>query len=100
MTHIAVGPAVLVSDERHRNAEHGSKKPEKYSVWDVVPDNEATYLAFPTIAALVLVVLSSLSTPLIKGMSLADIKPKGDLGGGVIKFGAWGWCVSGVHGVE
>ena len=61
---------------------------------------EATYLSMPTMVAFFLVVLSTLSSPIIKGMSLADIKPKGAAGGGVVQFGSWGWCVSGIKGLE
>lgn len=62
--------------------------------------SEATYLAIPTTVAFILVLVSTLSTPVIKGMSLADIKPRGADGGGVVGFGSWGWCVSGVKDVE
>jgi hypothetical protein len=44
------------------------------------------------------IILSTISTPIIKGMSIANIKliENGDLSGGNIKLGAWGWCLSGL----
>lgn len=67
--------------------------------WHKMPGSEAAYLTFPTIVAFLLVILTTLSTPVIKGMSLADIHSKGQYVNGLIRFGAWGWCAQGVEGV-
>lgn len=108
MTHSTAGSITVYSTERfqagaetqvppHSSTHEGED--QKYSRWDVAKGNEATYLFFPTAAAFTLVLVSTLSSPIIKGMSLADIKPTGELGGGVIRFGSWGWCSTGVQGV-
>lgn len=100
MVHITAGPIIIMSNQRFQPSSVPEKEKQGYSVWQIVKGNEATYLFFPTAAAFFMVVLSSLSSPIIPGMSLADIKPQGELAGGVVRFGSWGWCVSGVKNVE
>ncbi|WVW86091.1 hypothetical protein I302_108130 [Kwoniella bestiolae CBS 10118] len=59
--------------------------------------NQATYLFFPIFASFLLILLSSLSTPIIEGLGIAKI---GVEGGGKVIVGTWGWCISGFEGVE
>lgn len=111
MTHITAGPVVIVSNERFKqvplvNQEVSSDKPATetpgWSGSRVVPGNQATYLFFPNLASMVLIIISSVSTPIIKGLSLADIHMKSAAGAseaGTVKLGAWGWCLSGVIGM-
>ncbi|WWD03536.1 hypothetical protein V865_001589 [Kwoniella europaea PYCC6329] len=60
-------------------------------------NNQATYLFFPIFTAFLLILLSSLSTPIIDGLSIANVKVDG---GGTVKVGTWGWCISGFDGIE
>ncbi|ORX40661.1 hypothetical protein BD324DRAFT_611711 [Kockovaella imperatae] len=60
-----------------------------------VPGNQATALVFPALAALILVLISTLSIPMIHGLSIVDV----DMGmNGTVHFGGWGWCSEGVPG--
>ena len=62
--------------------------------------NEVAYLAVPTLVSSLLTIFSTLSTPMIRGMSVAVIKPGGAEGRGLVRFGSSGWCVCGVKSVE
>nr|XP_031860485.1 uncharacterized protein CI109_004096 [Kwoniella shandongensis]KAA5527557.1 hypothetical protein CI109_004096 [Kwoniella shandongensis] len=66
-----------------------------YKPWD---GNQATILFFPVIGAFVLTLISTLSSPIIHGLSVVEVKMGGGLAGSV-KLGAWGWCANGVTNV-
>ena len=55
--------------------------------------NQATYLFFPVFVSFVLVLLASLSSPIIHGLSVVNVDLAVD---GHVRFGTWGWCASGV----
>lgn len=52
--------------------------------------NQATYLFFPVFASLVLVLISNLALPVIKGLTVVDVRLNEASG---LAFGHWGWCV-------
>ncbi|OCF61180.1 hypothetical protein L486_00825 [Kwoniella mangroviensis CBS 10435] len=81
------------------NTDGNATKEPKGGFWSSEDDknNQATYLIFPIFAAFVLILLSSLSTPIIDGLSIANVKVDG---GGTVKVGTWGWCISGFDGIE
>jgi len=45
------------------------------------------------------VILTTLSTPIIKGMSVLNVKllESEGMSSGKIKLGAWGWCLTGLN---
>ncbi|WWC91634.1 uncharacterized protein L201_006580 [Kwoniella dendrophila CBS 6074] len=65
--------------------------------WEQDKDNQATYLFFPVFGSFFLTLLSTLSSPFIKKLSVANISPHN---GGVIQVGLWGWCVRGINGLS
>ncbi len=65
-----------------------------YRGWD---GNQATYLFFPVFISFLLVLLSSLSDPIINGLSVVHVNTHSN---GTVSFGTWGWCSHGVPGVE
>ncbi|WVR00222.1 hypothetical protein IAU59_007364 [Kwoniella sp. CBS 9459] len=69
--------------------------PENY---DHEKNNQATYLFFPIFGAFLLILLSTLSTPIIPGLSIAEIN-MGVLSGRV-SIGAWGWCTKDILGYD
>lgn len=76
-----------------------------YRTWRAWDGNQATYLFFPVFIAFLLVLLSTLSDPIIPGMSVVDVHGhvKGhehDHDHGKVRFGTWGWCVHGMKGVQ
>jgi hypothetical protein len=114
MTHLTAGPVVLVSNERFKQLpphlqqkadEHraGEAETQGWQGFRIVPGNQATYLFFPNFASMILIIVSSLSTPVIKGLSLADIhlvSAGGRFDAGTVRLGAWGWCLSGISGMR
>ncbi|WVF73041.1 hypothetical protein IAT40_007859 [Kwoniella sp. CBS 6097] len=69
--------------------------PENY---DHEKKNQATYLFFPVFGAFFLVLLSTLSTPIITGLSIAEVHMGAE--GGRVSVGAWGWCTKDVPGYD
>lgn len=65
-----------------------TKPPSKS--WD---GNQGTYLVFPTFVSFMLVLMATLSIPIVPGLSVANVDSGGN---GTVQFGAWGWCVQGV----
>jgi hypothetical protein len=110
MPHITAGQVTIVSNERFKQPapEHpslsdqrGAEETQGWSGYRTIPGNQATYLFFPNFASMVLIIVSSVSTPMIKGLSLADIhlvSAGGKFDAGTVKLGAWGWCLSGISG--
>ncbi|KAK4687917.1 hypothetical protein P7C73_g2195, partial [Tremellales sp. Uapishka_1] len=78
-----MGPITVIDTKPARLAQ------QPYTRWD---GNQATYLVFPVFAAFLLGILAILSTPIIPGVTIANIKTESS---GSISFGAWGWCASG-----
>lgn len=78
------GPVVIIDTKPHR----------PYQAWD---GNQATYLFFPIFISFLLVLLASLSDPIIEGLSVVNVDTHGN---GTVKFGTWGWCAHGVPGAE
>ncbi|WVO12537.1 hypothetical protein L204_100137 [Cryptococcus depauperatus] len=61
--------------------------------WD---GNQATSLFFPVFIAFLLTLLSTLGTPMVKGLSVIDV----DTGvNGTVKIGLWGWCGTGIPNI-
>ncbi|RXK37769.1 hypothetical protein M231_04925 [Tremella mesenterica] len=79
-----LGP-ITVIDTKPQNA--------PYRRWN---GNQATVLFFPTFAAFLIILLSSLSDPIIPGLTVAEVKTVN----GTVSFGTWGWCTSGVKGFD
>ena len=79
-----IGPVVVLDtnpsrrEQRHR---------------DTVPGNQATCLFFPVFGALILVLVSALSVPIMGGLSIVDVKMGNN---GTVQFGSWGWCAENV----
>ncbi|ODO05698.1 hypothetical protein I350_04758 [Cryptococcus amylolentus CBS 6273] len=62
--------------------------------WD---GNQATLLFFPLFTAFFLVLMSTLSTPIVDGLHIGKV---GSSDVGKVSWGVWGWCASGVPGVS
>lgn len=109
MTHLTAGPVTIITNERFKRipldsaaraeAEQSASETQGWSGFRPVPGNQATYLFFPNFTSMLLVILSTVSTPLIKGMSVVNVKlvESEGMSGGHIKLGAWGWCLSGLN---
>jgi hypothetical protein len=109
MTHLTARPVTIISNDRHNRAALGSattftaqqpaSETQGWSGFKRVPGNQATYLFFPNAASMLLIILSTVSTPLIKGMSTINVKlvESPGMSAGAIKLGAWGWCLSGLN---
>lgn len=109
MTHLTAGPITVISQDRHLRAPLGSattpttqlpaSETQGWSGWERVPGNQATYLFFPNAASMLLIILSTVSTPIIKGMSTVNVNlvESPGMSAGSIKLGAWGWCLSGLN---
>jgi hypothetical protein len=109
MTHITAGPVTILSNERFKQipmsaqalaeAQQAASESEGWSAFRPVPGNQATYLFFPNATSMLFVILTTLSTPIIKGMSVLNVRLVGGEGmsSGSIKLGAWGWCLTGLN---
>jgi hypothetical protein len=104
MTHLTAGTVTIISNDQHNRAPLGSattpaSETQGWSGFKRVPGNQATYLFFPNAASMLLVILSTVSTPIIKGMSTINVKlvESPGMSAGAIKLGAWGWCLSGLN---
>jgi hypothetical protein len=117
MTHVTAGPVTIISNERFKQipmsaeaqaqarartlaeANHEASETQGWSGFRPVPGNQATYLFFPNATSMLLIILGTLSTPIIKGMSVMQVKlvESEGMSSGTIKLGAWGWCVSGLN---
>jgi hypothetical protein len=109
MTHLTAGPVTIITNERFKQipmsdqarteAQQEASETQGWSGFRPVPGNQATYLFFPNATSMLLVILATLSTPIIKGMSVLNVELVESEGrsSGLIKLGAWGWCVSGLN---
>lgn len=113
MTHLTAGPVTILSNERFKQipmspeaqaraiaeAEQKASETQGWSGFRPVPGNQATYLFFPNFTSMLLVILATISTPIIKGMSVMEIElaESEGMSSGHIKLGAWGWCLSGLN---
>jgi hypothetical protein len=109
MTHITAGPVTIFTDERFKQipmsaqalaeAQQEASETQGWSGFRPVPGNQATYLFFPNATSMLFVILTTLSTPIIKGMSVVNVKLVESEGksSGNIKLGAWGWCLTGLN---
>ena len=78
-----VGPFLVLETNPPQSTKH------KHEHGPPVPGNQATWLFFPILAALILVLIAALSDPIFHGLSIVDV----DMGkNGRVQFGAWGWC--------
>ena len=78
-----VGPALVLDTDPSKHTKHKNEHAPP------VPGNQATWLFFPVFAALILVLISALSNPIVHGLSIVDV----DMGKiGTVQLGAWGWC--------
>ncbi|WRT70297.1 uncharacterized protein IL334_007295 [Kwoniella shivajii] len=69
-------------------------KPDNY---DHEKQNQAVYLYFPIFIAFLLVLLSNVSTPIIKVLSIANVSMGVN---GTVSIGTWGWCAKDVPGFD
>jgi hypothetical protein len=109
MTHITAGPVTIFTDERFKQipmsvqalaeAQQEASETQGWSGFRPVPGNQATYLFFPNATSMLFVILTTLSTPIIKGMSVLNVKivESEGMSSGNIKLGAWGWCLTGLN---
>jgi hypothetical protein len=109
MTNITAGPVTIISNERFKQipmsdaaraeAQKEVTETQGWSGFRPVPGNQATYLFFPNFTSMLLIILATISTPIIKGMSVLNVKlvESEGMSGGKIKLGAWGWCLSGLN---
>jgi hypothetical protein len=109
MTHITAGPVTILSNERFKQiprsaqalaeAQQEASETQGWSGLRPVPGNQATYLFFPNATSMLFVILTTLSTPIIKGMSVLNVKLVESEGrsSGNIKLGAWGRCLDGLN---
>ena len=108
MTHVTAGPVTLITNERFKHipmtdaaraeAEKAASETQGWSGFKTVPGNQATYLFSPNFTSMLLIILGTISTPIIKGMSVLNVKLIESEGrsAGNIKLGSWGWCLSGL----
>ncbi|WVQ84308.1 hypothetical protein IAT38_006460 [Cryptococcus sp. DSM 104549] len=61
--------------------------------WD---GNQATYLFFPLFSSFLLILIATLSSPIIPGLPVAQIHAGSN---GTVNIGLWGWCAKNVPGV-
>ena len=109
MTHITAGPVTIISNERFKQipmsteaiteAQQKASETQGWSALRTVPGNQATYLFFPNATSMLFIVLATISTPIIKGMSVLNVKlvESEGMSSGHIKLGAWGWCLTGLN---
>jgi hypothetical protein len=109
MTHITAGPVTILSNERFKQipmsaqalaeAQQEASETQEWSGFRPVPGNQATYLFFPNATSMLFIILTTLSTPIIKGMSVLNVKlvESAGMSSGNIKLGAWGWCLTGLN---
>lgn len=62
--------------------------------------NQATYLCFPVFSAFFLNLMAMLSTPIIPGMTVANLAIPLDGQDGSMHLGNWGWCLTGMQAIE
>nr|XP_019010259.1 uncharacterized protein I206_04727 [Kwoniella pini CBS 10737]OCF49040.1 hypothetical protein I206_04727 [Kwoniella pini CBS 10737] len=68
----------------------------KPKLTDPDPGNQATLLFFPIFASFLLILLSNLSTPIMKGLNIMTFKFNYKGENINLNLGNWGWCLNGM----
>ena len=107
MTHITAGPVTIISNKRFKQIpmsaeaqdQEKASETQGWSALRTVPGNQVTYLFFPNATSMLFIVLATISTPIIKGMSVLNVQlvENEGMSPGHIKLGAWGWCLTGLN---